>query len=308
VRRFEAGDQPAWDALVRGSRTRHFIFERGFMEYHADRFVDHSLIVGERDRPLALLPASIAGTTVTSHGGLTFGGLIADETLTARRCVEVLGAVLAHLAEHGAQRLIYKPVPHIYHVIPAEEDLYALMVHGAVLTRRDISSSVRPEAPAARSKGRRSAIRQARAAGLTLAVSDRFADFMALEGQVLQRRHGVDPVHTPDEMATLARRFPEAISLTVALRGDELLAGVIVFETEAVAHAQYIGASAEGHALHALDLILDHLICERFRDKRFFDFGISTTDGGRTLNEGLIRNKESFGARATVYDWYELSL
>ena len=33
---------------------------------------------------------------------------------------------------------------------------------------------------------------------------------------------------------------------------------------------------------------------------------ISTEDGGRQLNAGLMRNKESYGARATVFDWYAL--
>ena len=308
VRAFESSDRPIWDELVRRSRVRHFLFERAFMGYHADRFPDHSLIIGDPNRPLALLPASIDGDTVTSHAGLTFGGLIGDHALTARRTVEALGAVLTYLADIGVRRLVYKPVPHIYHVIPTEEDLYALWRHGAELTRRDVSSTVRVDTPVARSKGRRSAIRQARQAGLTVTQSERFADFMTLEQDMLKRRHGVEPVHTPEEMTMLASRFPDSISLTVATRDNEMLAGVVVFETEIVAHAQYIGASPEGHSLHALDLILDHLLNDRYVGKRFFDFGISTTTEGRTLNESLIRNKESFGARATVYDRYEISL
>jgi hypothetical protein len=109
-------------------------------------------------------------------------------------------------------------------------------------------------------------------------------------------------------MELLARRFPDEITLTVARRDGVLLAGVLVYETETVAHAQYIGATPEGHEAHALDVLLEHLIAERYRDKRFFDFGISTEDEGRRLNEGLARNKESFGGRAVVYDRYALDL
>ena len=308
VRRFEPGDEDQWNTLVDRSRARHFLFRREYMTYHADRYEDFSLLVCAGGRLLAALPASRTGDEVTSHGGLTFGGLIGDESLTARRTVEVLDVVLGFLRAHGIRRLVYKPVPHIYHVVPGEEDLYALFVHGARLVRRDISSTLRPGRALARTKGRRSAVRQGRGAGLTIAQTDRFADFMAIEAEVLQARHGVDPVHAPAELELLARRFPDNISLVAALRGQELLAGVVVYETDVVAHAQYIGASPEGYAVHALDLIIDHLIAERYRDKRFFDFGISTVDQGRTLNAGLIRNKESFGARATVYDTYELVL
>ena len=38
---------------------------------------------------------------------------------------------------------------------------------------------------------------------------------------------------------------------------------------------------------------------------RYFDFGISNTDQGR--NEGLMRQKEEFGASAVVHDVYELA-
>ena len=47
---------------------------------------------------------------------------------------------------------------------------------------------------------------------------------------------------------------------------------------------------------------------EVYPDKSYFDFGISTVENGRTLNANLIHNKESYGARATVYDFYELHL
>jgi len=39
---------------------------------------------------------------------------------------------------------------------------------------------------------------------------------------------------------------------------------------------------------------------------KWFDFGISTEDDGRFLNEGLAAYKESFGGRSVVHDFYEL--
>ena len=43
-------------------------------------------------------------------------------------------------------------------------------------------------------------------------------------------------------------------------------------------------------------------------EKKYFDFGISTEQGGRYLNEGLVFQKEGFGARAVVYDTYAIKL
>ena len=115
-------------------------------------------------------------------------------------------------------------------------------------------------------------------------------------------------MHTAGELALLAARFPGAIRLFVALREGTLLGGVVVYETAVVAHAQYIGATDEGRAAGAVDAVVDHLLSDVYAGHRYFDFGISTEDAGRVLNEGLARNKESFGGRGVAYDHYALSL
>ena len=131
---------------------------------------------------------------------------------------------------------------------------------------------------------------------------------MAIEEQVLGTKYGLKPVHSAAEIELLASRFPDNIKLFAAHRSGVMLGGVIMYETSCVAHAQYISATDEGKQLGALDRVLDFLINEYYTDKRYFDFGISTENSGQYLNLGLIENKESFGARAVVYDFYELDL
>ena len=123
VRRYEAGDEAAWDELVRRSRSGHFLFLRPYMEYHADRFEDHSMVVFRGGRLVAALPANRDGATVVSHGGLTFGGLLTDAAMSTGRVLDAFSQVCAQLARAGLEALLYKPVPHIYHRIPAAEGL-----------------------------------------------------------------------------------------------------------------------------------------------------------------------------------------
>jgi hypothetical protein len=296
-----------WDALVRGARARHFLFERGYMGYHADRFEDASLLLARKGRLVAALPASRHGGEVRSHGGLTFGGLLAGEELTAARAVEALACALGAWRAAGARSVAWKPVPHIYHLLPAEEELFALVAHGARLAGRDVSCALPRGGGAPYSEERRRAVRRGTSNGLVVGRSDAFEEFMAMERDVLVARHGVEPVHTPAEMRLLAERFPEQIKLYEAREAGELVAGVVVYETPAVAHAQYIGASEQGRALRAGDAVLHHLLTEAYPDKPWFDFGISNERDGR-LNEGLARNKEGFGGRAVVHDRYVLEL
>lgn len=58
----------------------------------------------------------------------------------------------------------------------------------------------------------------------------------------------------------------------------------------------------------ALDCLLDWLITDVYKDKTWFDFGISCKQEGRYLNEGLAAQKEGFGARAVVHDFYRIEL
>jgi hypothetical protein len=308
VRRYAADDRPAWDDLVKRSRSAHFLFERGYMEYHADRFEDHSVVVHEGDRLVALMPANRDGAALVSHGGLTFGGLVTAAAMSTRGMLVVFEALTTHLRGEGFETLVYKPVPHIYHRVPAEEDLYALFRSGAQLVRREVASAIRLDARLPYSKGRKADLKVAERAGVEVRRSRDFRSFMALQREVLRDRHDADPVHTTEEIELLAGRFPESIVLHTATVDDRLIGGVVTYETPVVAHTQYIAVNPEGRELHALDRIVDVLLGSYAGRKRWWDFGTSNFERGWVLNEPLIRNKESYGATAVVYDQYSVNL
>jgi hypothetical protein len=298
-----------WDAFARVAKNGHFFFLRDYMDYHADRFPDASLMFyDERGRLLGLLPATGRDDALSSHAGLSFGGVISDHGMKTGLMLELFAAMCEHCRQRGFSSLAYKPVPHIYHTVPAEEDLYALFRCGARLIRRDVSATIDRHRRLPLSKGRTWALKQGVKSGLEVEPSSDFTAFMAIEEELLRTRHNARPTHNASELALLAGRFPDNIRLFVIRRGGDMLAGVVIYETARVAHTQYIGASDEGRRLGALDLIFQYLIHERYADKDYFDFGISSEEHGRHLNAGLMKNKESYGARATVFDWYSLDL
>src|SRR5579875_84258 len=207
IPRRDAGDD-VWDAAVRSVRQRHFFFETAYIDYHADRFDDASLVVLEKGRAVAALPATRHGDEVRSHGGLTFGGLLVDLAVGAGKVVDALDASLGRWREESVARVVVKPVPHIYHVAPAEEELFAWHARGATLQARHLSQAVLRGAEIPWADGRRHAVRRGAEAGLTLTRGDGIEEFMELERELLLRRHGVEPVHTGAEMRLLADRFP----------------------------------------------------------------------------------------------------
>ena len=63
-----------WDDFVGKSKNGTFLFMRHYMDYHADRFADHSLMFYQEGKLVALLPANEADSVLYSHQGLTYGG------------------------------------------------------------------------------------------------------------------------------------------------------------------------------------------------------------------------------------------
>lgn len=318
VIRYDTSMKSRWDVFVRSSRNGTFLFERDFMDYHRDRFEDCSLMLEDKGRLCAVLPAcwNESVRTVSSHNGLTYGGLVMSKKTTGVQVLDAFNEFLSYYRnEYKAYKLIYKPVPHIYHYYPSEEDLYALFRYGATLTARAISSTVaypdvlplRPGRMAGKKKSIKSGYRIS-----CLQVGEyatRLRDFWAVLTCNLAQRHHARPVHTYEEMRLLAERFPEHIYIYVVLSGkDVIVGGCVLFLMKNVVHVQYITSTEEGRHNGAVDFLFASLIPEYAAANRYFDFGVSTEDGGRFLNEGLLSQKEGFGARCVCYDTYEITL
>lgn len=323
---YSINKREAWNRFVQESKQGTFLIDRNFMDYHADRFFDCSLLVyGDDvdesdvtdDSLIALFPANWREEekTVYSHQGLTYGGLITKSSITQTEVMQIMQKILMYYEGYlGAKAMVYKPIPYIYSRVPAQEDLYALFRAGGQLENRSVATVVSTAHPL---NMRTLRIRQAKKAlehGFYIerikdADSQSLAEYWSILESVLMEYHQAKPVHTLEEIALLMHRFPKQIKLFVVRNTDrQIVSGIVVFETDLVAHVQYIASAAEGRKYGALDLLLRHLCNEKYKDKDYVDFGTSTENGGHFLNEGLIFQKEGFGGRAVCYDAYRVEL
>jgi len=295
---------PLWNQFIENSKNGIFFFLRDYMEYHSDRFEDHSLLFFKNDKLVAVMPANIKDDCLNSHDGLTFGGIISNRKMTMFLMLKIFSELKDYLKSNGINKVLYKAIPHIYHSLPAEEDLYALIRNKAKLIRRDVASTILMEERIPFSRSRSKNIKNGQKNVFNIKESYDFETFMTIKEKQLFIKHGVKPTHSAAEMNLLASRFPNNIKLFTAEINQEMCCGVITYASKNVAHAQYQTTDAEFN-LRANDLIYDFLINNYYKDKKYFDFGISTEKDGLYLNEGLIDYKERFGARAVVHDFYE---
>ena len=301
--------KPYWDAFVAGAANATFLFQRDYMDYHRERFTDHSLMIFQGSQVVAVLPANLRSDRVlVSHEGLTYGGLVIAPNAGLLLVLSSLYAVMRYLVEEGITSLVYKRIPAFYTVRPDDDIAYGLFLVEASLFRRDCAQVV-PMPPALPfQKRRRRQINKARSVGLRLVQEQRFSPFweQVLEPR-LAARYGTKPVHSVREISHLANHFPQHIKQFSVYRDLEILAGITIYETATVAHSQYIAGSDVGREAGALDYLLDWLIHDRYQGKEFFDFGICNESEGRTLNHGLLEWKESFGARTYTHEFYRIS-
>ena len=308
IRKYTPLYRQEWDNMVENSANGTFLFKRNYMEYHAHRFIDFSLMVYHKEKLVALLPASMHNNEITSHGGLTYGGFVTPAEVSSAQLLDIFETTARYLKTQGFAYWNYKPVPHIYHSYPHDSEQYALYRLQAERVACNLSSTINLSTPLRYAELRRRGIKKAYKSGVTLHTSDDFAPFWTILEENLQQRHQVSPVHSLDEIILLHNRFPEHIQLHTAMLNNQVVAGCVMYNTGRVAHAQYISASPLGKECGALDMLFAHLIEQEYSDCRYFDFGISTVEGGKQLNSGLLSQKEGFGARGVIYETYRISL
>ena len=298
-----------WNDFVKNCKNTHFFFLRDYIEYHSDRFDDYSLLIfDDNNKLISVLPANIKNNILYSHQGLTFGGFLVDDKMKTETMLEIFENMKIFLANNSILKLVYKCIPYIYHIKPSEEDRYALFRNDAKLIRRDVTTTITLDNKIKYQDQRKRAIKKAIKNEFIFEETKNLDEYWKLLNDVLALQHNEKSVHSLGEIKKLITLFPNNIKVFVAKKENKILAGTLIFKNTNIVHTQYLANSHEGKIFGALDFVIDKLITEVYKDKKYFDFGISNEEAGRYLNTGLIAQKEGFGARAVVHDFYELEI
>ena len=306
VRRYAHDDAAAWNAFVDASRNGTFLLRRDYMEYHAERFEDASLVVSAGGRLAALFPANRSGSEIASHAGLTHGGLVLADDATAESVGAIWDAIVLRLRRDAARRVVYKTIPTIYHRLPTEMDRDVLARSGARLVRREVLSAISPSAEWCVSPSKRRSVNRAeRTPGVEIGVSHDWAAFWAVLRERLGERYGVTPVHSLAEIEMLAARFPSSIRLVTATVAGAVAAGTVLYESANVVRTQYMATNARARTLRLLDSVLGTAIRDARARGKWFDLG-SSVGGDGTFNAGVALYKSRLGGHDVVHDVYAL--
>ena len=334
--RYTQNKQTEWDDFVKVSKNGTFLFLRAYMDYHSDRFHDHSLMYyNEKNKLIAVLPANIktASTltpklstlnsqpstlnsqpsTLHSHQGLTYGGFVLSPEIHISEVGELFRLTISYLKENGICEWNYKQIPYIYHLIPSQEEDYWLWRYNAtqkacnMMTVIDFKSAINDIS----SSRKRTYFNKLNRQGYTVIFDADIRDFWPILEDNLMERFSSHPVHSLSEIKLLKQRFLDNIVCCTVKNPDGItIAGTLLFITQQVVRTQYISASHEGKRSNALDYLMLTLIRHYGNNPqyRYFEFGTSMAEDGINLNEGLILQKEGFGGRAVACKIFTINI
>ncbi|MFP4845461.1 GNAT family N-acetyltransferase [Winogradskyella sp. PE311] len=277
------------------------------MDYHSKRFQDASLLIFKNDKLISLLPANRVSDEVFSHQGLSYGGLIYAKDLKSEDIIEVFKVMLEFLQENGFKNFYLKMLPSIYLHNQTNNPLpYLCFKTKANLMRVDMHSVIGLNTRSF-SKSRKEGLKRGQKHNLIVKETQSFDLFWnKILIPNLKSKHGVQPVHSLEEINLLKSKFTKNIRQFNVFYDDEIVGGTTIFETENVTHCQYISGNSEKNELGSLDFLHIHLLDSIFMNKPYFSFGTSNLESGQRINKGLQFWKEGFGARSITQEFYKI--
>ncbi len=297
-----------WNAFVNQAKNATFLFHRDFMEYHQDRFDDFSLLIFENNNKLvAVLPANKAGEVLYSHQGLTYGGMVLSNKAKLADVILIFQQLLQFLNENQIEKLQIKQIPSFYCNSFSDEINYCIFLAKGIVIASESLSTINLTQNFKIANNRIEGVKKGIKNQLIIKEVDDFDGFwneILIPG--LQSKYQKKPVHSLDEIKKLKSFFPKNIKQFNVYYDEKIVAGTTIFETNNVAHAQYIFGNETKKELGSLDFLFQELIKNTFKNKLYFDFGTSNEEQGRKINEGLLFWKESFVAKTVIQNFYEI--
>jgi Acetyltransferase (GNAT) domain len=294
-----------WDEFVRKrARNASFLHSRSFFLHNEqNKKDDASLLFYKRQKLICVFPAAWNCNevkTLESHPRATYGGYVFSEALGVEEMLEIVAQTISFAQDSRAHKIIVRQPLRIYQKIPSDEADYALWRLGFKVHHRSVEACIDLSHPVVYSnQTKRNVFRHKD--DLQVVFSEELAIFHDLLVQNLQDKHNVMPVHSLVQLQKLRVLNPENIRLVLCFNKNKAIAGILLFCSETVLHAQYIASNYEYQSLRPLNVLIDFLReWGKLNGFLYLNLGSVNEQEGQVLNKGLLHFKEGFGARTLL--------
>ena len=317
IESYEKKYEQLWDDFVLNkSINGTFLQSRSFLNYHPeDRFEDCSLLIfNQKDNLAAVIPACKDPKDPTcffSHKGSTYGGIIIDKKhYSGNGLLEIIEVFEQYLMENRYTSVYLKITPDILS-IESPALLEYLLYYKKYQQYSELNTYIDLEnyddfILTNFIQGKRTHVNNCLKLG---AVCKKIGSNVEIEllHEIISsnlRKYGVIPVHSFNEFILLKEKcVTNNISFFKCVLNDDIIGGAVVFyfpKTKTI-HTQYLCSKEEFAKLSPMSFMYYSMIVEAKKiNYKKISWGVSTENFGRTLNQGLLKNKESYGSTYSI--------
>jgi len=298
--------QADWDSFIEKSMNGNFLHKRSYMDYHASRFQDASIMIYEKETVKAVFPAHQIENNIYSHNGLTYGDFIFLYPTRIANTIKIMQAAFQYFQQNGIDTISVKTIPWFFQPHPTEMTSYLYFQMQAKLQKAKAFFLLKTN-DFKFNKDRKNHIKKLKKLDLTIHQGfDFLPEFWKIVTENLAVKYQTKPVHSLQEISQLMQSFADKIQLYVIQKDAKILGGAIIYLFQNSLHFQYIHSDphfGKGH----IDWLILHIIEKYKAEKEYISFG-SSEEGNNQLNEGLAYWKESFGSRIFLQDFYKIDI
>lgn len=329
VEKYSSEHYGEWQDFVRMSVNGTLFHEQKFLSYHDEgKFEDCSLMLYCKDELIAVLPAAVLQRgdkkVLKSHPGTSYGGLVFGTIPKLKEVIDCINAVEEYARNNNISRFEFRQAPKIFLSTPIDQIDFALVQLGyeredqelstcyPLLEYRDIpiEDMVKLFENDGRNKVRKN-VRKAIRTGL---------EFRELDNSEIEKyyeilldnlvRHDAKPAHSLADIKKLKELYPERVRLYGVFVAGNLAAGYLIFNINSIGWHVFYGSmdykyQVERPTTFGLFMLLKTLADEGYE---YLNMGISTEDGGRVVNWGLLDFKESFNGTGIIRTYWSKNL
>lgn len=321
IEKFNIENDKKWDDFImKESINGTFLHTRRFLNYHKDKFHDHSLLIKKNTSIVAVIPACeiLEGNKriFYSHKGSTFGGIVINSIYNNISHVDNIISILEqYLKEQEFDIIILKNTSEIfckdnthlleYFYFKYDYSNYSELNLYIDLKNYDSIADIKNKFSTSKRRDLKYSLKynlQFKA----LKTDQEINDFYKLLVSSLIN-HNTKPVHSHEELLDFKNsRLSDIVEFYGIYYKDKLISGSMVFNfNNTVFHTQYLASDPVYSNYYPMNFLNYNLIKEAYINNfKFFSFGISTEKQGKILNTSLAQFKEGFGTIASINRTY----
>lgn len=288
-----------WDKFVEEELFGTIYHTRKFINYHPiDRFQDESILIYNDEEIVCILPCCKKGDNYFSYTGSTYGGPVISNKYSKIKYMKI---IIDKIFEYYDNKIEFRLANDIYF----KESCYSLYfllsqktkiypeLSWYINTENDFINNILHKRN--RNNFKKSLLDE----NISCNYSDDLEDynkFYNILKKNLNTNHNSEPTHSLEEFLKIKELLQDKQQLYLVKNKKDILGGVYVIKvTEQCWYTFYISRNIDLDKTNMSVMYLMYTISENAKKNnvKYVDFGISTEDRGKLINEGLSDYKES---------------